>query len=148
MLQGPWHQQARYTPFRSRLVGFDDDQLQSIHSPYTARYDFHVIKLLPVAIFNRVCLPCHHLLLLRAYPLRNVVTQMSLQNRCLSSTIILAVAIVPTIYVMYFSHLCIGFPPLLFPATIPCIIVFSKPVCQVTWPKYLSFYKVNLIYKS
>ena len=42
-------------------------------------------------------------------------------------------------FVMSFSHLCLGFPRLLFPATIPCIIVFSKPLCRVTWPKYLSF---------
>ena len=39
---------------------------------------------------------------------------------------------------MYFSNLCLGFPLLLFPATIPCIIVFSQPLCRVTWAKYLS----------
>ena len=31
-----------------------------------------------------------------------------------------------------FSHLCLGFPLLPFPATIPCIVVFSKPLCRVT----------------
>ena len=40
-------------------------------------------------------------------------------------------------YVMSFSHL---FPRLLFPATIPCIIVFSNPLWRVTWPKYFSFF--------
>ena len=43
-----------------------------------------------------------------------------------------------TVYVMYFSHGCLGFPLLLFPATIPCIIVISKPFCRVTRPKHLS----------
>ena len=44
----------------------------------------------------------------------------------------LAAAIVPKVPVitsMSFLHLCLGFPLLLFPATIPCIIVFSKPLC-------------------
>ena len=35
---------------------------------------------------------------------------------------------------MYFSHLCLGFPLLRF----PCIIVFSKPLWRVTWRTYLS----------
>ena len=39
-----------------------------------------------------------------------------------------------TKYVMSFSHLCLGFLLLLFPATIPCIIVFSKPLWRVMWP--------------
>ena len=39
--------------------------------------------------------------------------------------------------VMYFSHICLGFPLFLFPATIPCVIVFSKPLCGVTRQKYL-----------
>ena len=55
-------------------------------------------------------------LLLGAYPRQDVAVQMSLRNRCLSSATLL-----------------------LSPATIPCIIVFSKPLCRVTWPKYLSF---------
>ncbi|KAK2185842.1 hypothetical protein NP493_221g01027 [Ridgeia piscesae] len=37
ILQEPWNQPGRYIPFRSRLVGFEDDQLESIRSPYTAR---------------------------------------------------------------------------------------------------------------
>ena len=43
------------------------------------------------------------------------------------------------IYQLSFSHLCLGVPLILFPATIPCILVFSKSLCQVTWSKYLSF---------
>ena len=57
--------------------------------------------------------------------------QMSLRNRRLSSATPLAAAIVPNVSVMSFSHLCLGFPRLLFPATIPCIIVFSKPSWRV-----------------
>ena len=41
-----------------------------------------------------------------------------------------------TYNVMYFSHLCLGFPLLLFSATIPCIIVFSKPFWRVMWPDH------------
>ena len=78
-------------------------------------------------------------LLLGAYPRQDVAVQMSLRNRCLSSATLPAAAIVPNVSVMSFSHLCLGFPRLLFPATIPCIIVFSKPLWRVTWPKYLSF---------
>ena len=44
----------------------------------------------------------------------------------------------PNILVMSFSHICRGFAPLLFPATITCIIVSSKPLYRVTWPKYVS----------
>ena len=40
----------------------------------------------------------------------------------------LAVSIVPNISVMSFAHLCLVFPLPLFPATIPCIIVFSRRV--------------------
>ena len=50
---------------------------------------------------------------------------MFLQNLCLFSATLLAVAIEPNISVMSFSHLCLGFPQLLF-ALFPCIIVFSK----------------------
>ena len=68
---------------------------------------------------------------------------MFLRNWCLSSATLLAAAIVPTVSVMSFSHLCLGFPLLLFPATIPCIIVFSKPLWRVTSPSYLSFYALQ-----
>ena len=58
------------------------------------------------------------------YTLQDVAAQMSLRNRCLSIAL-LAAAIVPNVSVMAFSHLCLGFPLHLFPATIPCIIVVS-----------------------
>ena len=76
------------------------------------------------------------ILLLIAYPFQEFAAQMSVQNRCLSSATLLAVAIVLNISVMSFSHLCLGFPLLLF--AIPCIIKFkfSKPSCRVMWPKY------------
>ena len=77
--------------------------------------------------------------LLGAYPRQDVAAQMSLRNCFRSSATLLAAVIVPNASVMSFSHLCLGFPRLLFPATIPCIIVFSKPLCRVTWPKYLSY---------
>ena len=51
-------------------------------------------------------------------------------KRCLTSATPLAVAIVPNISGISFSHLCLGFPLLLFPATIHCIIVVSNPLCQ------------------
>ena len=51
---------------------------------------------------------------------------MYLRNQCLSSATLLAVAIVPNVSVMSFSHHCIDFPLLIFIATMPCIIVFSK----------------------
>ena len=57
--------------------------------------------------------------------LQGVAAQMYLRNRCLSSATLPAVAMVPNISMMYFSHLCLGFPVLLFPVTIPCISVFS-----------------------
>ena len=60
------------------------------------------------------------LLPLKAYPLQDVAAEMFLRNWCLSS-------IIPNVYVMSFSHLCLGFLLRLFPATIPCIAVFSKP---------------------
>ena len=56
---------------------------------------------------------------IRAYPLQDVWAY-----QCT----LLAAAIVPNVYVMSFSHLCLGLPLLLFPATIPCIIVFSKQI--------------------
>ena len=56
----------------------------------------------------------------------------------LSSAIHFAVSIVPNVSVMSFSHLCLDFPRLLFPATIPCINVFSKPLCRVAWPEHLN----------
>ena len=80
------------------------------------------------------------LLLLGAYLRQDVTVQMSLRNWCLSSATLLAGAIVPNMYVMSFSHLCIGFPLLLFPATIPCIIVFSKPLWRVTHCKNVHNY--------
>ena len=69
---------------------------------------------------------------LRAYSRQDIAAQLTLQNGCLSSATLLAAAIVPNISVMSFSHLCLGFPRLHLPATIPCIIVFSKPLCRVT----------------
>ena len=83
---------------------------------------------------------------LGAYPRQDVAAQMSLQNCFRSSATLLAAVIVPNVSVMSFSHLCLGFPRLLFPATIPCIIVFSKPLCRVTWPKYLSFCRLTKLY--
>ena len=80
---------------------------------------------------------------LGAYPRQDVAAQMSLRNCFRSSATLLAAVIVPNVSVMSFSHLCLGFPRLLFPATIPCIIVFSKPLCRVTWPKYLSFCRLT-----
>ena len=56
---------------------------------------------------------------------------------CEINATLLAVAIIPIILMMSLSHLCLGFPLLIFHATIPCIIVFSKPLCRVTWPEYL-----------
>ena len=50
---------------------------------------------------------------------------------------LVAVASVPNVSMMYSSHLCFGFPLLLFPATIPVIIVFSIPLWRVTWPTYV-----------
>ena len=85
-------------------------------------------------------------LLLGAYPRQDVAAQMSLRNCFRSSATLLAAVIVPNVSVMSFSHLCLGFPRLLFPATIPCIIVFSKPLCRVTWPKYLSFCRLTKLY--
>ena len=52
-------------------------------------------------------------------PRRDVAVQMSLRTWCLYSTTLLAAVIVPNVSVMSFSHLCLGFPWLLFPATIP-----------------------------
>ena len=83
---------------------------------------------------------------LGAYPRQDVAAQMSLRNCFRSSATLLAAVIVPNVSVMSFSHLCLGFPRLLFPATIPCIIVFSKPLCRVTWPKYLSFCRLTKLY--
>ena len=85
-------------------------------------------------------------LLLGAYPRQDVAVQMSLRNWCLPSATMLAAAIVPNVSVMSFSHLCLGFPRLLFPATIPCIIVFSKPSWRVTWPKYFSCWRLTKLY--
>ena len=86
--------------------------------------------------------------LLGAYPRQDVAAQMSLRNWCLSSATLLAAAIVPNISVMSFSHICLGFP-LLFPATIPCIIVFSKPLWRVLrWPKYFSFWHLTILYSQ
>ena len=87
-----------------------------------------------------------HSLSLGAYPRQDVAAQMSLRNCFRSSATLLAAVIVPNVSVMSFSHLCLGFPRLLFPATIPCIIVFSKPLCRVTWPKYLSFCRLTKLY--
>ena len=87
-------------------------------------------------------------LLLRAYPLQDVAAQMHLQNWCVSSATLVADVIVPNISVMSFSHLCSDFPLLLFPATIPCIIVFSKPFCRVTWRKYLSFWRLTKLHSQ
>ena len=78
-------------------------------------------------------------LFLEAYPLQDVTAQMCRRNRCLSSRTLLVVVTVPNVSVMYFSHFGFGFPLLLSPAIIPCIIVFSKPLCRVMWPKYLRF---------
>ena len=89
---------------------------------------------------------CKLVLLLGAYPRQDVAAQMSLRNCFRSSATLLAAVIVPNVSVMSFSHLCLGFPRLLFPATIPCIIVFSKPLCRVTWPKYLSFCRLTKLY--
>ena len=50
------------------------------------------------------------------------------------------------IYLISFSRLCLGFSLLLFPATIPCIIVFSEPLCRVAWPKYLRFWRFTKLY--
>ena len=47
----------------------------------------------------------------------------------LSSATMIAVAIVPNVYVISSSHLYIGFHQLLFPSTIRCIIVFYKALC-------------------
>ena len=65
---------------------------------------------------------------------------MSSLNRGVSSDILLAVVIVP--YMMSFSHLCLCFPLLLFPVIIPCIIVFSKPLCRMTRHKDLLPYNI------
>ena len=73
---------------------------------------------------------------------------MSLPNWCLSSATLLAAVIVPNASGMSFSHLCLGFHLLLFPATIPCIIVFSKPLRRVTLPKYLSFWRLTKLYSQ
>ena len=101
--------------------------------------------------YTHICFDCHSnysisLLLLGAYPRQDVAAQMSLRNCCRSSATLLAAVIVSNVSVMSFSHLCLGFPLLLFPATIPCIIVFSKPLCRVTWPKYLSFCRLTKLY--
>ena len=58
--------------------------------------------------------------------------------RCLCSKLLHVLRRVPNVTVMSFSHLCLDFPLLLFPATIPCIIVFSKPLWRETWQKYLT----------
>ena len=50
--------------------------------------------------------------------------------------------------VMSFSHLCLGFPPLILPATIPCIIVLSKPLWRVTWLKYFSCWHLTKWYSQ
>ena len=47
---------------------------------------------------------------------------------------------------MSLSHLCLGFPRLLFPPTIPGTIVFSKPLWRVTWSKYFSFSRLTKLY--
>ena len=80
------------------------------------------------------------------YPRQDVAAQTSLRNWCRSSATLLAAVIVPNVSLMSFSHLCRGFPLLLFPATIPCIIVFSKPLWRVTWPKYFSFCRLTKLY--
>ena len=79
--------------------------------------DSYIFKVLPDIALNTI------LLLPGAYPRQDVAAQMSLRNRYLSSTTLFVAAIVPKVSVMSFSHLCLGFPLLLFPATIPCIIV-------------------------
>ena len=55
----------------------------------------------------------------------------------MSSATLLAAAITQNIdlSVMYCCHICLGFPLLLLPGTIICIIIFSKQLCQITWPK-------------
>ena len=100
-----------------------------------------VIRLDPNVLFSK-------LNLLGAYPRQDVAAQMSLRNWCLSSATLLAAAIVPNVSVMSFSHLCRGFPLLLFPATISWIIVFSKPLWRVTWPKYLKFWRLTKLYSQ
>ena len=69
-----------------------------------------------------------------------------LRKWCLYPATLLPAALVPNVFVMYFSNL--GFPLLLFPATIPSIIVFSKPLCRVTWPKYLSVWRLTELYSQ
>ena len=62
---------------------------------------------------------------------------------------LLAVAVVPNVSVMSFSHLYLVFPMVLFSAIIPCIIGSSKPLCRVTWPtvKYvIILVKVSILY--
>ena len=88
------------------------------------------------------------IILLGAYARQDVAAQMSLRNWCLSSATLLADVIVPNVSVISFSHLCLGLPRLLFPATIPCIIVFSKPLWRVTWPTYFSFWRLTKLYSQ
>ena len=58
---------------------------------------------------------------------------------------LLAVALIPNISVMSFSYICPSFPLLLFPATIPCMIVYSLNHC-VEWRgqsiKFFTPYKI------
>ena len=53
---------------------------------------------------------------------------MSLRNRCLPSATVLAVVIVPLIYVTSFTHRCLGIPLLHGPATVPCIGIFDLQI--------------------
>ena len=57
-------------------------------------------------------------------------------------------AVVPTVYVISFSHIWLGFPLLLSPPIIPCIIAFSKPLWRVAWPKYLSCWRLTRLYSQ
>ena len=61
----------------------------------------------------------------------HILVRTSLRNRCLSSATLLAAAIVTNVSVMSFPHHCLGFHRLLSPATITCIIVFSKPLLRI-----------------
>ena len=115
-------------------------------SQHTCVHSFHLCNLFRSSLNSCCWEGTGFVLLLGAYPRQDVAAQMSLRNCFRSSATLLAAVIVPNVSVMSFSHLCLGFPRLLFPATIPCIIVFSKPLCRVTWPKYLSFCRLTKLY--
>lgn len=70
-----------------------------------------------------------------AFPVQYIAAQIFLKNRCFSQDILS-------------SHLCCGFPLLLFSVNIPSSITFLNLLCLWMWLKYFSFWCLTKLHNQ